>query len=42
MYCGQFNIQCPYNSENWEDCKAFCFEERKGDEDEETEDGRSK
>ena len=32
MWCGTYNMICPYDARHWEDCKDYCI----GEEDDET------
>lgn len=39
MWCSEYNMKCPYNPQNFEDCKAYCLgEESEGEYDEEQND----
>lgn len=29
MWCGTYNMICPYDSKNWEECKDYCIGEEK-------------
>lgn len=29
MWCGTYNMICPYDARHWEDCKDYCIGEEK-------------